>query len=61
MTEQIVEDMEECVLCSCRGSPFLYVVDYEHIERLVKGDKVIDGIVLYSGGVLLLEYACGDI
>ena len=53
--------MEEGVLCLCRCRPFLNIIDYQDVNRLIKIDEII-GCVLANGvSVLNLKQTCGNI
>ena len=61
VAEEMVEDMEECVLCALLVLPLLYIVNNQHIDGLVEVDKVVY-LVLYLGrGVLHLEGASAEV
>ena len=61
VAEQMVEDVEEGVLCALLVFPFLYVVHDKNVYGLVEIDKVVDGVAQYGVGILHLEEACADI
>ena len=61
VAEKVVEDVEEGVLRLRCSSPFLYIIYYQHINRLIEVNEVIGSILAYRIGVLYLEQSCRDI
>ena len=61
VAEEVVEDVEERVERLRLPLPLLYVVDEEHVYRLVEVDEVVGGVVEHGVGVLRLEEACADV
>ena len=55
--EQVVEDMEERVQRSLRRSPFLNIIDYQHVDRLIELNEVVNGILAHGIRELDLEQA----
>ena len=58
---QVIKYVIECVLRSCLAGKFLYVVNYQHIDALIKVDKVIEFVLTHCRGILALKHRCGDI
>lgn len=52
---QMIEDMEECVLCLCETCKLLNIINNEHINALVEVYEVISRIVSYRVCVLNLK------
>ena len=53
--------MEEGVLRLRSSNPFLYVIDYQDINRLIEIDKVVGSVLSNRVGVLHLKEASRDI
>ena len=60
-TEQMIEDMEECGDCPLSSSPFLYIIDNQHIDGLIEIDKIINRILSTGISELHLEQTGTDI
>ena len=58
---QMIEDMEECVLCSRFACKFLDIVHNKHINALIEIYKVIDLIVSYRCRILRLKRTGAEI
>lgn len=52
---QVVEDVEERVLCLGNPCKFLNIINNQHVNGLVEIDEVVGRIVTYRIGVLYLE------
>ena len=52
---ELVEDVEECVLCLGLAGEVLHVVDDKGVNRLVEVKEVVDLTLVVGGGVLALE------
>ena len=61
VAHQMVEDMEESVLCFQCSDPLLNIVHHQHINCLVEVDEVVEGIIAYGIGILHLEEPRTDI
>ena len=58
---QVVEYVEECVLCFGFACKFLYVVDDKYVDALVEIEEIVALIAQYGIGVLHLEEVCRDV
>ena len=58
---QVIENMEECVLCSGFSRKFLNVVNQKYIYRLIEIEEIILRVVPYRVGVLNLESICRNV
>ena len=56
-TEEMVEDMEEGVERLWRVHPFLYIINYQHVYRLIEIDEVVGRVMTHRVGELHLEQA----
>ena len=61
MLMQMVENVEECVLCACLSCQLVDVIDEQDVNTLIEIDEVIDLAFGHSRGVLALENSCRDI
>lgn len=59
--QEVVEDVEECVLGFRFADELLYVVDDEHVDALVEVDEVVGLLGLDGIGVLQQEDVGGDV
>ena len=61
VAEEVVEDVEECLLCALLANPLLNIVDDEQVDGLVEMHKVVERVLAYRVGVLQFEEAGADI
>ena len=58
---QVVEYVEECVLCVLLSGEFLYVVDDEYVDGLVERNEVVTLVLDYGIGPLHHEEVGRDV
>ena len=55
VAEEMVEDVEESVLCFRCTHPLLDIIHDEHVYGLVEADEIVERVFQYCIGVLHLE------